>query len=138
MIRTLLMLTAAIETATGLALLASPPLTAGLLLGTSLDGAAAAIVGRIAGAALLSLGVAFWLARDDGPSRAVLGLINAMLVYNCAAVAVLAYAGAGVGLAGVLLWPAVVLHSVLAIWCVWCMRGDTIGGGARQIARARA
>src|SRR4051794_2749642 len=118
------MVTAGVEAATGLALLALPTLTARLLLDAALDGAAALIVARIAGAALLSLAVAFWLARDEGPGRAVRGLIAAMVVYNCAAIAVLAYAGLVAALAGVLLWPAVALHSALVIWCIACMRGS--------------
>jgi hypothetical protein len=118
----LLIVTALGETAIGLTLLFSPPLVAGLLLAATLDAPAALIVGRIAGAALLSLGGACWLARDDGPSRAGRGLVAAMLLYNCAAVGVLANAGAGVGLVGVLLWPAVALHAALAVWCIACLR----------------
>ena len=98
----LLIVTSLLETATGLALLLSPPLVAAVLLGASLDAPAALVVGRMAGAALLSLGGACWLARNDGPSRALRGLIVAMLLYNCVAVAVLANAGAGVRLVGFL------------------------------------
>ena len=118
----LLIVTALLETATGLALLLSPPLVATVLLGASLDAPAALVVGRMAGAALLSLGGACWLARNDGPSRALRGLVAAMLLYNCAAVAVLAHAGAGLRLVGVLMWPAVALHSALAVWCMACWR----------------
>ena len=127
MARKLLVVTTLVEMPIGLMLLVSPPLVAGLLLGASLDAPAALIVGRIAGAALLSLGVACWLARDDGPSRAVRGLVAAMLLYNCAAVAVLANAGAGVGLVGVLMWPAVALHVALAVWCIACLRSRPLG-----------
>jgi len=112
----LLIVTALIETPIGLMLVLSPPLVATLLLGASLDAPAALVVGRIAGAALLSLGVACWLARDDGLSLALRGLIAAMLLYNCAAAAVLAHAGAVVGLVGVLIWPAVAVHAALAVW----------------------
>ena len=111
-------------------MLLSPPLVAGLLLGVSLDAPAALVVGRIAGAALLSLGGACWLARDDGPSRARRGLVAAMLLYNCAAGAVLAHAGAGVRLVGVLMWPAVALHAALAAWCiVWLRKGPVNARG---------
>jgi hypothetical protein len=120
--RNLLVVTALAEAGVGLTLLLSPPFVARLLLGVSLDAPAALIVGRIAGAALLSLGAACWLARDDGPSRARRGLIAAMLLYNSAAAAVLANAGVGVGLVGVLMWPAVALHAVLAVWCIACLR----------------
>jgi hypothetical protein len=120
--RKLLIVTALIEAATGLMLLVTPQLVVTFLLGASLDAPAALVVARIAGAALLSLGCACWLARNDGPSRAVPGLVAAMLLYNGVAVAVLANAGAGAGLVGVLTWPAVALHAALAVWCIACLR----------------
>jgi len=123
--KALLVFTAALEAATGLALIFSPPLIARLLLGVWFDGAAALTVGRLAGAALLSLGLACWLARGDGASPAGRGLVAAMLLYNVGAVAVLAYAGAGLGLFSVLLWPAAVLHAALAVWCGACLRRGT-------------
>jgi len=113
----LLTLTAIIEAATGLALIAVPAIVVRLLLGAEISGASIPL-GRVAGAALLALGVACWLARDDTQSRAARGLVVAMLMYNIAATAVLAFAGMGLGLQGVLLWPAVVLHAVMAIWCI--------------------
>jgi hypothetical protein len=131
MARTLLIVTASAETGVGLTLLASPQLVAGLLLGTSLDAPAALIVGRLTGAALLSLGSACWLARADEPGRARRGLVAAMLLYNGAAVAVLAHAGAGVGLVGVLMWPAVALHAVLAGWCIACLRRGPANASGR-------
>src|SRR5213596_3279850 len=118
----LLKLTAVIETATGLGLMAVPSVVARLLLGSPLDTSAAVMLGRIAGAALLALGVACWLARDDTQSRAARGLVVAMLMYNIPATAVLAFAGIGLGLHGVVLWPAVVLHAAMAIWCIVCLR----------------
>ena len=118
----LLKLTGIIETATGLGLVAVPSVVVRLLLGSPLDTSAAVMLGRVAGAALLALGVACWLARDDTQSRAARGLVVAMLMYNLVATAVLAFAGIGLGLHGVVLWPAVVLHAVMAIWCIVCLR----------------
>jgi hypothetical protein len=126
MVRRLLIVTALVETAAGVTLLFSPPLVAALLLGASLDAPAASVVARVAGAALLSLGGACWLARDDGPSRTPRGLVAAMLLYNCAAIAVLANAAAGAGLVGVLMWPTVALHAVLAVWCTACLRSRPV------------
>ena len=127
----LLIVTALVETATGLMLLVSPTLVVAFLLGVSLDAPAALVVGRIAGAALFSLGVACWMARDDGLSLALRGLMAAMLLYNCAAAAVLAHAGAVVGFVGVLLWPAVALHAALAVWS-GVAAAPTSGGERRQ------
>jgi len=117
-ITNLLTLTALAEAPLGVTLIVSPSFVTGLLLGASLDSPAALIVARVAGAALLSLGIACWLARDDGPSHSARGLIVALLLYNGATIAVLAYAGATMKLAGVLLWPAVGLHAALAASCV--------------------
>jgi len=117
MMKRFLTLTAIIEAATGLALIAVPAIVVRLLLGAEISGASIPL-GRVAGAALLALGVACWLARDDTQSRAARGLVVAMLMYNIPATAVLAFAGIGLGLHGVALWPAVVLHAVMAIWCI--------------------
>ena len=114
-------LTAIIEAATGLALITVPAIVVRLLLGAEISGASIPL-GRVAGAALLALGVACWLARDDTQSRAARGLVVAMLIYNFVATAVLAFAGIGLGLHGVALWPAVVLHAAMAIWCIVCLR----------------
>ena len=126
MVKKLLIVTALVETAAGVTLLFSPPLVAALLLGASLDAPAASIVARVAGAALFSLGGACWLARDDGPTRARRGLVAAILLYNCAAIAVLANAAAAAGLVGILMWPAVALHALLAVWCIACLRSQPV------------
>src|SRR6266404_8086678 len=121
MMKRFLTLTAIIEAATGLALIAVPAIVVRLLLGAEISGASI-LLGRVAGAALLALGVACWLARDDTQSRAARGLVVAMLMYNIPATAVLAFAGIGLGLQGVMLWPAVVLHAAMAVWCIVCLR----------------
>ncbi len=120
--RVLLTVTAVIEVGAGLAILVVPSAAVALLLGASLDTPAAVAAGRVAGAALLTLGVACWVARRDGQSRAAAGLVAAMLLYNTVAVAILAYAGLGSGLDGIALWPAVVLHTAMAAWCLAWVR----------------
>ena len=128
--KALLAITAALEAATGALLLLSPPLMVSILLGAALDAPAAHVAARIGGAALLSLGVACWLlARDDVASRAARGVVTAMLVYNIAAVAVLAYAGAVLGFANFILWSAVVVHAALAVWCGACLRSGPANAG---------
>lgn len=120
--KNLYIVTALIELGAGLALLCCPSATVTLLVGVALEGSAAVTVVRVGGAGLLSLGVACWLAREDTHSRAGRGLIAAMLLYNVAAVALLAYAGIADELYGVALWPGVGLHSVMTVWCVACLR----------------
>jgi len=117
----LLKLTALIEAATGLGLIAVPAIVVRLLLGAEISGATIPL-GRVAGVALLALGVACWLARGDTQSRAARGLVSAMALYNIGAALILALAGIGSGFVGIVLWPAVILHAVMALWCVACLR----------------
>jgi hypothetical protein len=114
----LLSITGAVEVLTGLLLLAAPSILVELLLGEPPGSPAGVTVARVTGAALLALGVACWLARDDGLSRAAKGLVAAMLLYNVAVVVVLVIAWATQGLSGVGLWPVILAHAGLAIWCI--------------------
>jgi hypothetical protein len=113
----LLALTALIEAVTGLALLALPSVVVRLLLGTEVSGDAIPLA-RVAGTALLALGVACWLAGGDTKSRASKGLVVAMLVYNVGVAAILAVAGINSSPVGIALWPAVLLHAIMGVWSV--------------------
>jgi hypothetical protein len=117
----LLTVSGVLEGATGLLLVTLPSRLATLLLGSSLDSPVAVTISRVAGVALLALGVACWLARHDGPSRAARGLVGAMALYNAAVFTVLVYAGTGQGLSGIGLWPTVLVHAAVTAWCVAAM-----------------
>jgi len=116
--RMLFIVTAVLEVGIGLALLVSPALAVSILIGAPFETTADSIVGRVGGAALLALGVACWLARNDEHAHAAAGLIVSMLLYNVAAIVVLTYAGVGLRLFGIGLWPAVALHIMMAVWCL--------------------
>ena len=90
------------EAGTGLALMIVPALVGRLLLGEELTGITIPVA-RVAGIALIALGVACW----PGPPRV------GMLIYSAAVTLYLAYVGLAGGLTGILLWPAVVLHVIL-------------------------
>lgn len=92
------------EALTGLALLVVPSLVGWLLLGTELTGIAIAVA-RVAGIALVGLSIACI------PGLALAG----MLTYNVLVTLYLGYLGLVGGFAGILLWPAVVLHAVLTV-----------------------
>jgi len=100
--RRVLVLAAVGEAATGVALLIVPSLVGRLLLGEELTGIAIPVA-RVAGIALIALGVACW----PGPPRV------GMLIYSVAVTLYLAYVGFAGGLTGILLWPAVILHVIL-------------------------
>src|SRR3954452_11044754 len=114
--------TAGLEGGAGLALVVAPALVIRLVLGLS-DIETSVVLGRLAGAALLSLGAACWWARHDGGSAAARGLVSGLLIYNAAGVALALCRS--FGSLGPLLWAAVVVHGAMAIWCVWllCIRG---------------
>jgi hypothetical protein len=99
-----LIFAAVAEAATGVVLLTVPSLVGQLLLGEEFTGVAIPVA-RVAGIALIGLGIACW----PGPPLA------GMLIYSTVVTLYLAYLGLAGGLAGVFLWPAVALHAVLSI-----------------------
>ena len=99
----ILFVTAALEAATGAALLIAPSVVGRLLFGEDFTGVGISVA-RVTGIALVALGVACW------PGRTALG---GMLVYSAAVTLYLAYVGFAGGFAGILLWPVVVVHLIL-------------------------
>ncbi len=125
-----LSVTALVEVATGLCLLILPAVLFAVLLGLDPATADAIFIGRLAGAALLAIGVASWMARTDTRTPGQLGVLTGILIYNVAASMLLAFAGAVLKMTGILLWPAVAIHAILAVWSFSCLqperRGDRI------------
>lgn len=118
----LLITTAIIEVGAGLSLASVPALVIWLLLGIQEPSLEALIVGRVAGAGLLAIGTACWLASDDSGSASQHGLLWGVLIYNVGACAVLTWAGSMAPMAGIALWPAVALHALMTIWCAASLR----------------
>jgi hypothetical protein len=85
-----------------------------LLLGAEVSGA---LIARFFGIALLALGLACWPSWQ--PSESSLRAFRAMLVYNVLIALYLAYLGTVGHLVGLLLWPVVALHAVVALLLVW-------------------
>ena len=102
-VRSVLAVAAVSEIATGVALLLAPSLVGQWLFGVELSGIAM-IMARLVGIALIGLGVACWKG----------GALVGMIIYSVAAALYLAYVGVSGGLRGMLLWPAVGAHVVLA------------------------
>jgi hypothetical protein len=117
----LLIVTALGEGGTGLFLLLLPSVPLALLLGVDQASPETIFVARVAGAALLGIGVACWLGRSDKFGPAQLGLLAGVLLYDVAAAALLTYAGLVLRMVGIALWPAAVLHTALAVWCFLCL-----------------
>ncbi len=108
--RSLVILSAAIEFATGIALIAVPGFVGRALLGTELSSAGIAVA-RVGGLGLLSLALACWPGQKQVNPQAARGLF----IYNLLAAFYLAYLRVGAGFVSYLLWPACALHALLTI-----------------------
>ncbi len=102
---------AAIEAGTGLVLISFPSLFVRLLLGVELS-EPGEVVGRLAGFALLALVLACW--PGAGTESKAASSLRALLVFSVLVAFYLVYLGIRGGFVGPLLWPAAVLHSVVA------------------------
>jgi hypothetical protein len=110
-VRRILAFTVIVEIGTGLGLLLFPALVGALLVGGDLAGAGV-VVARCLGMTLVALGLACWRGRQTAGN--VAAAVRGMLLYNAAIALYLAYVGTADHLGGPLLWPAVVLHAVVA------------------------
>jgi len=111
----LLIVAAFIEALTGLLLFVNPRIVVQFLLGAQITGVGA-LMSRVAGISLIALGVACFPASN-------LNAFYGMLTYNALVIVFLIFIGIRYE-AGILLWPAVVVHSVLSLLLVWAGRTE--------------
>ena len=103
-----LALAAVAEAATGLLLLAYPPIVVRLLFGIETEGATF-IMSRLAGIALIGLGVACW------PGNSTLQQLFGMFTYSTLAMLYLLRIGIRGSPVGPVLWPGVAVHVVFVV-----------------------
>jgi hypothetical protein len=110
---------AVVEVGTGLVLVIYPAVVVTLLLGVEASGVATTL-GRCFGIALLALGLASWPSGQGAVSGSP--TVRGMLTYNVLIALYLAYLGTVDHFRGLLLWPGVGLHAVVALLLVWRWR----------------
>jgi hypothetical protein len=110
-----LVFAAVVEVGTGLALMINPALVIALLVGES-NSTQGMQLGRLAGVALIALGLACW--PSQGAENAT-PAFRGMLFYNVLVALYLTCLGTLGHLSGLLLWPGVALHFVVAIGLIW-------------------
>ncbi len=108
--------TAVAEAITGLALLIAPSPVGQLLFAQQLAGVAIPVA-RVTGIVLIALGLACWLATP----------LVGMFAYSSAVTLYFVYIGFVGEFAGVLLWPAALVHALLSILLgrAWLAAGAT-------------
>ena len=107
----LLSVDAAIEAATGLALILFPGVVIWLLFAAELP-VIGVVLARLGGVTLLALSLGCWLGRRDRDATAALG---SMLAYNILTTVYFASLGVRGELVGPLLWPATLFHAVAVL-----------------------
>ena len=100
-----------IEIVAGAAFLMVPDVVCRLLFADTPEGIGR-LLARFAGITLLALGVACLPSWDAGSHR---GAVRGLLAYNVGVTILLSWVGVATTFRGVLLWPAVALHAVIAV-----------------------
>ena len=112
--KSLLTITGLVEGITGLLLAIMPSFVASLLLGSSLTDPIAVLISRLAGPALITIAIACLLSKNEIHLSI---MTKVMLGYNILSTIILLYAVLIERIAGPGLWPAVIVHLGLLIWC---------------------
>jgi hypothetical protein len=114
-------MTAIVEGFAGLMLEVQPSQVTMVIFGTSLSTPVEFAYARAFGVTLLALAVACWLTRKDQLSHTVRGIVGGLVVFEAGIVLVLGYAGIVSGLSSIFLWPFILIHLALAVWCAICL-----------------
>jgi hypothetical protein len=120
--KSVLALAALAEGGTGLILLANPQIVVRLLFAAEISGAGVTM-SRLAGVALVGLGIACW------PGTDTRWALNGMLTYSGLAMLYLVWIGVRREVVGLLLWPAVVVHAMLVVLLVGAIQRKNVAGG---------
>ena len=108
--KSVVMTAAWVEIVAGAAILTMLDTACRLLFATAPEGMSRPI-SRLAGIALVALGIACLPSGSIGPHN---GAVQGLVVYNVGATILLTWVGVATTLRGVLLWPAVILHAGIA------------------------
>lgn len=114
--RKILGFAAVVEVGTGLVLMIDPAIVVALLLGAEVSGAGL-LLARCFGTALLALGLVCWPGRQRGENDS--SAARGMLIYNVLIALYLAHAGTAGHMGGLLLWPGIGLHAMVALGLIW-------------------
>ena len=101
------------ESLVGLAFLFAPGVTTALLLGAEPD-SVGLMIARVAGVALLSLGITCWGGRADAGGAARMGTLRAITLYNAGAGLLLLIFAVMGKVGGPVVWTVGVLHVAFA------------------------
>ena len=110
------------EIGTGLALMVDPALVVRLLAGSK-ETLEQMSLARFPGIALFALGIACW--PSEQRSKCDTAAFRGMLTYNTVVAIFLAYLFIVDRIGGVLLWPGVILHAIVAVIMIWAWRNES-------------
>lgn len=99
-----------VEIIVGISFILATDTQSQFVFGATIDGPGE-LFARFAGAALIALGIACLPSNDSAIRQAA----RTLLIFNIAATIFFASVGVASTLRGVMLWPVVILHAVLAI-----------------------
>ena len=125
--KALLTVIAVVELLTGVALLLAPSIVAELLLGQPLNSGVPLVVARVAGAALIAIGLTCWLENVSNRGGSPAALLVGLLSYNIAVPVLLVHSYLANGTSGIGLWPVVILHLAFSFWIAACLRSIARG-----------
>lgn len=121
----LLLVTGVVEVMVGIGFLLTPGVVLVVLLGIKQAPSETLFVGRITGAAILGIGLVSWLMRTDTAQWSQRRLISGITVYTIAAAVLLVFAGVSSNMVGIMLWPGVIFHTALGVWCLAYLAGSS-------------